>query len=186
MNERIQPAAGKPELTLSVPSGGTERPDIQSAVATSRSAKRPTPDQVAAKRAALHAASLAGAEHQAAQEEAQQEPAAPREDIESLEIALPNGTLVHFGPPAGVALQMRIASILGQTLNEYTAGMCKTVMSIRSIDGKTIPPVGNLVDVQRVANMVGEEGVDLLMMASATYWPAVTIADLQIVKKNLR
>ncbi len=157
--------------------------DMQGAVDAQR--KRPAPEALAQKREAIHKATHA--QHAAEQEQADMPPPAkPRENIESLEIKLPDGRVVVFGPPAGVALQMRIANLLGPDLNNFTAMMARAMMSVRTIEGQPPGAIGNMVDVQRVANMLGEDAVDLLMLALNQYWPPVTVAELQIVKKNLR
>lgn len=167
------------------PAGGA--PGVQQQAAPVDAARsRPNPASVAQKRQALHdAANGATAATQAAADTAAAAPAKPRERVESLEIKLPDGRVVLFGPPTAVALQMRIAGLVGDNLNNFTATFAKTILSVRNIDGQPVPAVGNMVDVQRVANMIGEDGVDLLMLALNQYWPPVTIGELQVVKKNL-
>jgi len=158
-------------------------PGVQDQEGPVRAARaRPSPEQVAAKREAIHAATHA----QHAEPEQKPAPHVARENVESLEIKLPDGRIVVFGPPNGVALQMRIANMLGNDLTQFNAMLVKSMLSVRSIDGQPPGAVTNMVEVQRVANLLGEDGVDLLMLALNQYWPPVTTAELQIVKKNLR
>lgn len=182
----------KSELHLSAPAGGAVPiRDINGDVA--HAAAGATAEQIEAKRAAVHAAThaehaaLAAAEAQDGEGEGGDEAAtATREDVETVELKLPDGRMVLFGPPSGVATQLKVASLLGADLNPYTSHLMRSLLSVRQIDGKPVPAIGNRVDAHRVANMVGEDGVELLGVALNTYWPPVSIADLAVVKKNLR
>ena len=113
--------------------------------------------------------------------------AAPREDVESIELEMPNGATILFGPPPGVALQMRVASILGNDLSAYTAQVVRSMLCVRQINGRNAPQISNMVDVQKVMNMIGgEDAVDLTCLALTQYWPPATVKDLRVIKKNLR
>jgi hypothetical protein len=148
-------------------------------------------DQLRARAAEHRAARAAEAEEPAETTEAEtggapEEAIKGREDLSTIDVELPDGRVVHFGPPEGIALQLRIAALLGDKLTSYTAHIMRTLMCVRAIEGKVMTPIANGVDAQRVANLIGEDGVDLLGLALQTYWPPMTPADLKVVKKNLR
>lgn len=113
-------------------------------------------------------------------------PPEPVVDYDSIEIGLPDGRVVLFGPPTGVATQLRVASLLGPRLNNYTSSLMRTLMSVREVSGVKIPPVDSDVAAQKVANLLGEQGVDLLQLALEKYWPPAKVSDLTVLKKNLR
>jgi hypothetical protein len=120
-------------------------------------------------------------------EAAPPEPPQPREDVESIEVKLLDGRVVLFGPPKGVSLTMRIAlNIPEATTNPVLDRMARILMSVREIDGKKPIPIGNLIDLTRVANEVGDVGIDELFVWLQKFWGDLKISDVQVLKKNLR
>jgi hypothetical protein len=114
-------------------------------------------------------------------------PATPREDVETIEVELPNGLHVVFGPPQDVSLTVRIATQFPETAgNQALDSIVRVAMSIRSINGDPPPAIGNMVDVQKLANRIGDRGLDVLAYCQAVYWPPLTLGNLPAVKKNLR
>jgi len=109
--------------------------------------------------------------------------AAPREDVDSVEVQLPCG-LVEFGPPAGVSLTMRIATFPDVTARSTM--VLRVLMYVRAIDGKPMRAITNMTEAQRLANIIGDRYIDYLADLMTTYWPPINTADLPVIKKNLR
>ncbi len=184
----MPPAAQRSELKITVP----HKPpaDVLAAAANEPGTTGPQ-TAVDRKRADLHAT-----EHdQMAQQRADDDAALPetletpvaREDVESITVELPDKSVVVFGPPVGVSLTTRIAALSGsQNLNEAMDMIARVCMCVRSINGKKTQPIGNMVDVQKMSNRLGDDGLDLLAFAMKQHWPGVRLQDLRIVKKNLR
>ncbi len=148
------------------------------------SAQTPAPEPklsaVAARRAQMQA--KAAREHQ---EEPEAMPeAAPREDVESVELSLPDGRVVEFGPPNGVSLTLRVATF--PDMPPRAVGLVQVLMCVRSIDGQAQRPLNNMVDVQKLANTLGDPAIDLLATLYTELWPPLSPSDLPTIKKNLR
>lgn len=126
---------------------------------------------------------------------AQEDPvAAPeREDLESIEIPLRDGRIVEYGPPTNVSLSDRIARLYSGRaiaeggpdpgLTEYR--LTRLLMGVRAVDGRPVQ-VTNMIERTRLANLLGDQGIDLLNFFDRKHWPPLTEAELPIVKKNLR
>ncbi|HEV3024371.1 MAG TPA: hypothetical protein VGX76_17970 [Pirellulales bacterium] len=123
---------------------------------------------------------------QFASKEPEAPPAPPREPVDSIELTLPNGRAVVYGPPADVALTFRIIDICGDDAGASKVAIVRSLLCIRQIDGKPVGPLANMIDVQKLANMVGDDGLDVLYLLHNTTWPPLTIRDLPAVKKNMR
>lgn len=109
------------------------------------------------------------------------------EDLESVELQLPNGAVVEFGPPPGISLQMRLARMLGsENANLVAQGLYRILMCVRSINGQKVPAITTKLEAERVANLVGDNGIDILSITYHTYWPPPKVNDLPVVKKNQR
>lgn len=111
----------------------------------------------------------------------------PREDVESIEWKLLDGRVVVFGPPPGVSLTMRIAmSIPDATTNPVIDRLARVLMSIRSVDGEKPAPIGNIVEMTKLANRIGDSGIDELHWLFERHWGQLRVSDAQLLKKNLR
>lgn len=111
----------------------------------------------------------------------------PREDVESIEVELHDKRKVVLGPPSGVSLTMRIAmTIPDATTNPVVDKLARLLLSVRSVDGKVPIPIANIVDLTKMANVIGDVGVDELNFWYDRHWGNVRISDLQLLKKNLR
>lgn len=111
----------------------------------------------------------------------------PREDVESVEVQLPDGRVVLFGPPPMVSLTIKIAELLGEKAsNPVLSASARIMLCVRAIDGKAVPPINSVVEVKKWAGVVGDAGLDTLGMVYAQYWSPPTIEDLPVLKKNLR
>lgn len=121
-------------------------------------------------------------------------PAPEREDIDSIEIPLRDGRVLEYGPPAGISLSDRIARLYStRSLAEGGADpgvteyrLTRLLMGVRSINGKFVPPITNLVERTRMANQLGDEAIDLLNLFDTRYWPPLRTSELPAIKKNLR
>ena len=114
-------------------------------------------------------------------------PEKPREDVDSVEVKLPNGLVVEFGPPAGVALTFKLAQILGDMVANPGANMAmRILMCVRKIEGIPVAMPQNMVEAQGLANRISDDGLDHLASVYMTYWPNLTVKDLGVLKKNLR
>lgn len=115
------------------------------------------------------------------------EPPKPREPVESVEVKLLDGRLVVFGPPADVSLTMRIATTIPEaTTNPLIERLARVCMSVRSIDGQQVRPIGNMVDMRVMANTIGDQGIEILHYWFNEYWGEIKLSELQLIKKNLR
>jgi len=126
-------------------------------------------------------------ERQAAEQQSEPEAPAPtpREDVESVEVKLTDGRKVLFGPPKGISLTMRIAMHFPEA-SAVIDRLARVLMSIQEIDGKKPISISNMVDLTRLANEVGDTGIDELNFWLQRYWGNIQLSDTQVLKKNLR
>ena len=95
--------------------------------------------------------------------------------------------VVEYGPRPNVSRYMRSAMILGdQSGNVVLDQITKCVLAVRSIDGDPVREIGTLVQVQAVANKLGDDGINLLVSLDNEYWPGVRRSDLPAIKKTFR
>jgi hypothetical protein len=114
-------------------------------------------------------------------------PAAPREDVESVELQMPDGKVVTFGPPPGISLMLRTSQILGPAVADLMLNaVTRTLLCVRVVDGKAPAPLRTAIDVHKASLMWGDAGLNYLTTVYAKYWPAVSVDDLPVLKKNLR
>lgn len=114
-------------------------------------------------------------------------PPEPREDVSSIELELPNGMTVIFGPPEGVSMSMRVLRLLGTDAeNRIMVQIYRVLMCVREINGVDVPTITNRLDVDKLANRIGDQALDILSSAYRKYWPPLTVGDLPEIKKNLR
>jgi hypothetical protein len=112
---------------------------------------------------------------------------APREDVESIEIKLLDDRVVVLGPPKGVSLTMRIAMTIPEAItNPMVNFLARTLMSVRSVNGQPLRPIGNIVDLTKLANEIGDVGIEELNFWYQKHWGELRVSDLQLLKKNLR
>lgn len=191
----------KAELTLTSNRGGAQAPtggqvpaDVADALRQSprRAVPQPPAGPINAKTQNLHAEqhqrNAAAADNDGESLLAElAEAVKPREDVESIELQLPDGRVVLFGPPPGVSLTARVAMLMaGQPASDELDMVTRVLLCIRSIDDKRMPPITNRVDVQKCANLVGDNGLDVLGYMLKEHWPAVKLGELPMIKKNLR
>lgn len=149
----------------------------------------PSPEEIAAvqKRRRAQAEELAAKDagvFAAAEEEGR---AQPREAIDFIEVELPNGRMVQYGPQPNVSRIMRAAMILGdQSSNMMLDQIVKVALAVRAIDGQAVRDIGTLVQAQAIANKLGDEGLTMLVALDNEYWPGVRRGDMPAVKKTFR
>lgn len=124
----------------------------------------------------------ASREHQSTEEP--EVPVSAREDVESVEVTLPDGRVIEFGPPNGVSLTMRVATF--PDVPPRATGLLQVLMCIRSVDGTIPRQMNSMIDAQKMANVLGDQAIDILATIYSETWPPVTTADLPTIKKNLR
>lgn len=113
-------------------------------------------------------------------------PAVPVEKFESLTLQTPIGE-IEFGPPSGISLTMRIATMMGESNpNRVTNAMLRTLMSVRSVNGRKVSPVTSMIEAQFLANELGDNILDFLFGTMAEYWPPPGPAELQVIRKSKR
>ena len=114
------------------------------------------------------------------------EKTAPVEQVDSVVVQTPVGEIV-FGPPAGISLTLRIANIMGEdNPNRVQSAMLRTLMSVRSIDGKPVSPINSQIEAQLLANMLGDRVLDYLYSTLNEIWPPPGKGELQVLRKNKR
>ena len=117
---------------------------------------------------------------------AEQPPHEPIEDVESVEVQLPNGMVVEFGPPRDISLTMRVIKLLGDDAGSMQGMIYQLLLSIRSINGTPVPPITNTIEGEKLANKIGDAGIDILLGVKNEYWKPIRVSQLPILKKNLR
>lgn len=163
---------------------GTAAPPAAKLKPSGRRASAEETAEIQRQRAAIH--DKARERGAAIADEQPAAPSPPREPVESIELMLPNGRAVEYGPPHDVSLSLRIVDILGDETAAAKVVIVRTVLCVRKIDGRKPPGVANMVDVQKIANMISDDGLDILYVLHNTHWPPITSRDLPAVKKNLR
>jgi len=147
-----------------------------------------TPEEKAAVRAGRRkkwdGLGVAGVDEIAGQEAP---PAAPRENVESVEVAVPNGMVVVYGPRPGSNLSWDIAEMLGDAVrNNLKVALAKVALCVRSIDGREIKKPGNEIEARKIANVLGEDGIDMLYLVHDEVWPPVRKENLPTIRKIFR
>ena len=144
-------------------------------------------DDIRAKRAKLHQKFEEREAVEKAEPVTLEAPEAPDENLESIEAELPDGSIVEFGPPSGISLSMKIIRILGErAANEVEANILRVLMCVRSIDGVKQSSITTQIDAEKLANKIGDDGLQILAALYRLNWKPVTTKDLKVVKKNLR
>ncbi len=114
----------------------------------------------------------------------------PKERVESLLIRAPvNGAPaeIEFGPPSGISLSMRLATISGEkNPNRMELYLLRTLMHVRKINGDPVTPINSQVEATFLANMLGDDTLNFLFDTMLETWPPAGKGDLQILSKNLR
>lgn len=126
-------------------------------------------------------------EDDAADRDRPKEPLPERENIESIEFTLPNGLEIEYGPPAGVSLLARLTDFFGDrdpTVAQHR--LARILMCVRKIGGKDVAPITNEIAKTKLANRIGDDGLDIIMYYDRTYWPPLMKAELPVVKKKLK
>lgn len=119
------------------------------------------------------------------EEEEEAEPAEPREEIEYVELKLPRGQVVQFGPPTDVALAVKIMRF-GTFRSTYEETVTRILMCLRTIDGRRVE-IKDTISRDKILNEIGDSGFEDLVKAYAQFWSRrPDKAELQIIKKVSR
>lgn len=151
-------------------------------------------EQIRRRREQIHEQAKVDASGAGVGPQEEQEPAPEREDIESIEITLRDGRVVEYGPPANISLSDRIARLYSTRtiaeggpdpgVTEYR--LTRLLMGVRTIGGKPVHAVTNLIERTRLANQLGDEAIDLLNLFDNRHWPPLKQSEIPVAKKNLR
>lgn len=112
-------------------------------------------------------------------------PDASYEDIDSVVLRLPNGLEVEYGPRPGVSNRVKIAQLVGAQVNPLLIMLVTTLLNVRRVND-AVPSIGNMVDVQALANRLGDDGLELLETAHIQFWRPIDRDNLPIVRKISR
>lgn len=100
---------------------------------------------------------------------------------EPITFTVPNGCVVNMAPPPE-AIQYRLARIYKKDLiDDLSQSYAKAQFYIRSVNGTHIPLANNRLDLERVANMLDTDGLDMVL---EQYLEHFTGVDLDALKKN--
>jgi hypothetical protein len=179
---------------MKAPQAAARHADAELTVSTKAEPKAPERAARDEKNAALMASAqrMREANTAAAETAETPEPPPPREDVESIEVELTDKRRVVLGPPVGVSLTMRIAMSIPEALNnpvvDKLARLCMSIRSVAEKDGAPLAPkpISNMLDLRRMADTIGDVGMDELNFWYDRHWGNVRISDLQLLKKNLR
>ncbi len=189
----------QPELTVSVDRGANKRGAKRSNgraptmpnFAQAAEANADVAEAVRARRRSIHnqhAASKGAAQQM--EEDAPKPPSVPVEDqnLDSVELDMPNGLKVLLGPPPNVSLTMRVLQYYGDQQSWALAdeGVTRALMCVREIDGKPYPAVTNPVDRQMLGNKLGDDGIAICVLTHRRYFPLLRLTELPVIKKNQR
>jgi hypothetical protein len=162
-------------------------PDLQAAAEGVKLPNEEAAARVRAQRAAQHERFRAQAEMQEAEDAAEEDvPVEPIEQVENVVVRLPNGMEVDYGPRPGISNRIKIAQIVGNSINPILTLTAQILLNIRTIDGKRVRPINNLVDLQAVANQIGDDGLELLENVQVEFWKPIDRNHLPVLKKNIR
>ena len=105
------------------------------------------------------------------------------EDAVTLDIG--GGKEITMAPPKGGTMR-KIAMMLGDESKgniSFLVMWMKALLYVRAIDGTPVGPVNNIVDLQKIADQLGDRGEDLVMSTYEKMWPMPSKEELPIVKK---
>lgn len=149
-------------------------------------AARPSLDDARSTTEALHAARQA-VETQTAAPAPAGEPAAKAvmEDVESVDIQLPDGRVVTMGPPPVPAIFIT-SQAYPEDKDAQRQMLARGLLYIRAIDAKPIVRPVDPVQFQMLANEIGDVGLDHVVACWQRFWKPAGPSDLLVLKKNLR
>lgn len=161
-------------------------------LSSAKIANEQTAAEIRARRAKIHkqhktAVAEQSVADEAAQMAAQAAPPPPRENIESIEFAAPNGMVIIYGPPSGISLVDRIARLYpGRDTSMAEFRLTRILMGVRSINGVPVPSITDDIGRTMLANRLGDENIDLLMYYDRIHFPPLRQSEIPTIKKNLR
>jgi hypothetical protein len=110
-----------------------------------------------------------------------------QEPLESIELQLPNGLEVEYGPPSGISITMKLIRMFGDSGWTTPRGtLYRVLMGVRRINGEAVNPINSIIDGEKLANRIGDEGMEILIRVQSQYWRPTPQVDMLVVKKNPR
>lgn len=107
--------------------------------------------------------------------------------VDYVEVDLPDGRKIEYGPPPNVSLSMQTAIILGAaSANPTLNTIAQVCLSVRKIDGHPIRAIGDLLGIQKLANILGDRAIDILFKVDRDTWPPLQLDDMPAVRKTFR
>ena len=122
---------------------------------------------------------------------------APPSD-EGVVVSLPDGRTVLLERPKGsvVARGIIIASELVSEMQIGAMAQAVALASLRpyiealfhvkALEGKRIAPIANAEAYQKLADNIGDDGIDVIQVAIFKHWPPPNATQREAVKKNLQ
>lgn len=164
------------------------------AEAEAKTRNKAVEEEIRARRRAIHNQAQQDISAQVEPEQREPVQVPVREDLESIEIKLRDGREIEYGPPNGISLADRIARLFsGRALQEGGPDpgvteyrLTRVLMCVRSINGRAVAPITNLVQRTSLANQIGDEALDLLYYYDRVHWPPLTEAELPSLKKRYK
>lgn len=102
-----------------------------------------------------------------------------------VELQLPNGKRIVMRSP-GIGLMPIVAKFMRDDPgNSIYMAYLKALFYIAEINGQKVLIPQNQVELQKLANELGDVGEDIVLGAFMTYWPPLTIDDLPVIRKSL-
>lgn len=113
-------------------------------------------------------------------------PAPVREEIESIEIALPGGGSATLAKRHSVNYQLAV--IFNGAPDAYVGlvDTAKALLSIREINGRAPPAIETAAQLRAWMDMLGDDAVDVIATAYRLHWPPLMMAELKVIKKKLK
>lgn len=88
------------------------------------------------------------------------------------------GHKIELSPPE-VATHFYLAKILGdQALNPYANGMARAIMFVKAVDGVEIRRPETMVELQNIANKIGDLNIEAVAQVVADRWKQPDTASL--------
>lgn len=106
------------------------------------------------------------------------------EVVENVQLQIPGGPLVEMGAPKGGTMR-KVAMLMAEMDSTSMISMAwiKALLYVRSLDGVPVQPLNNVVDLQHLADKLGDRGEEIVMSAHMEYWPPFSPEQLPLLKK---
>lgn len=104
-----------------------------------------------------------------------------------VEFTTPSGMKIKLGKP-GFPVKLLMPTLMAAAQpNAMSAfsleNIVRQVLYVREVNDKPVPVVQEYKDVAAIIAMLGDEGMDAVEIMHSKYFPALTEAQLQVIKK---